>query len=71
MWKVIDQLGLLFVNFFNALKFAAYDYDARLKITKTPRERFIIWTTVIFLTMVGIFATLFLLGTITKSLLNK
>ncbi len=71
MWKIIDQIGLLLVNIFNALKFAAYDYDARLKITKTPRERLIIWTTVALLTLVGIFATLFLLGTVTKSLLNK
>jgi hypothetical protein len=71
MWKAIDQIGLLLVNIFNALKFAAFDYDAKLKITKTPRQRFIIWTTVTLLTIVGIFTILMLFGTVTRSLLNR
>ncbi len=71
MWKIIDQLGLLFVNFFNAVKFAAYDYDAKLKMSKTPRQRAIIWTVIVITTIVFVYLLLSLVGFIIKPLINR
>lgn len=39
MWKAIDKIGLILINIFKALRFAAYDYDAKLRITKTNKQR--------------------------------
>lgn len=71
MWKILDKLGVLFVNFFQALKFAAFDYDAKLKITKTPKQRAMIWFGVAFVTIVGIFTILMLIGSVVKPLINR
>lgn len=71
MWKIIDQLGLFFVNVFNALKFAAYDYDAKLKITKTPKQRFLIWFSVALLSLVSIYIFFSALVFLVKFILKK
>lgn len=71
MWKVLDKLGVLFVNFFQALKFAAFDYDAKLQITKTPKQRAMIWLGVAVVSIVGIFTVLMIFGSIIRPLLNR
>lgn len=71
MWVFLDKLGLLIVNIFNALKFAAYDYDAKLKITKTPKQRFLIWSAVILLAFIFIFSILLIIGAFVKPILKK
>ncbi|MBI3366409.1 hypothetical protein HY041_02160 [Candidatus Roizmanbacteria bacterium] len=71
MWKILDKLGFLLVNIFNAVKFAAYDYDAKLKITKTPQQRMMTWAGIIFVTAVSIFTILMMIGSVVKPFLNK
>ncbi len=71
MWKVIDKLGVLFLNFFTALKYAAYDYDAKLQITKTPKQRMMIWVEVGVVTIVGVLAILMMIGSVVKPFLNR
>jgi hypothetical protein len=71
MWKIIDKLGVFFVNFFTALKFAAFDYDARLRLTKTNRQRYIIWLTITAVTLVICYLLLFFLGQFIKNILKN
>jgi len=58
MWNVIGKLGSFFVNFFTAIKFGVYDYDFKLRATKTNNQRIVIWI-VIFITTITL-CTLFL-----------
>lgn len=60
MWKIIDKIGLFLQNIFTALKFAAFDYDATLRRTKTDKQRIIIWI-FLFTVTVGFSYTLLLL----------
>lgn len=59
------------VNFFNAVKFAVLDYDSKLKLTKTPMQRFWIWTAVTLLTAIGVYTILLLIGSLVRPLLPK
>lgn len=71
MWKVLGKLGELFLNFFTALKYAAYDYDAKLQITKTPKQRFLLWTAVVLLTFITILSVLLILGSFIRPFINR
>lgn len=70
MWVFFDKLLLFISNFFNAVKFSAFDYDAKLQLTKTPRQRVIIWSFVIAITMLVIYMFLVLLGVVIRPLLD-
>lgn len=61
MWKFIDRFGIFFVNFFTALKFAAYDYDVTLQRTKTPKQRIIIWLSIFLVALIVCYLLIFLL----------
>lgn len=54
MWKYIDKFGLFLIRFYRAIKFAVYDYDAKLKQTKTNTQRRNTWIGVVFITLLGI-----------------
>lgn len=71
MWKIIDKLGLFFVNFFNAVKFAAFDYDVSLRRTKTPRQRLIIWGIIFSIAFIVCYFILFFLGRITQAIIKN
>lgn len=71
MWKVLDKLGELFLNFFTALKYAVFDYDAKMQVTKTPKQRMLIWTAVGVLTFIAVFSALLILGSFIRPLINK
>lgn len=71
MWVFFDKLMLFLANFFNAVKFSAFDYDAKLQLTKTPRQRLIIWLFVIGITILVIYLLLTLLGVIIRPLLEN
>lgn len=70
MWKVIDKIGLFFVNLFSAIKFGVYDYDSKLRITKTNNQRIVIWITISVVGITTCFLLLFLAGKFIKTILD-
>lgn len=62
MWKIIDKIGLFLSNVFNAIKFAAFDYDVVLRRTKTPKQRLLIWIIIITVVLLVLFIILSLIG---------
>lgn len=47
MWIILDKVGYFFIKLFKATKFAVVDYDSKLKVNKSPRQRFFIWISVV------------------------
>lgn len=71
MWKAIDKFGLFLQNVFTALKFAAFDYDATLRRTKTDKQRLIIWLTIFIITITVCYLFLLLLSQSIRIIINN
>jgi uncharacterized protein HemY len=71
MWKAIDKFGLFIKNIFVAFKFAAYDYDVKLRRTKTTKQRIIIWLIILIVIVVVIYLFLLLISHSIKSVIEK
>lgn len=55
MWKIFDKITLFAMRFYKAVKFAVWDYDTKLQQTKTLRQRIIIWSFVLFITIIAVY----------------
>ncbi len=71
MWKVIDKFGLILVNIFKALKFAAYDYDAKMRLIKTDKQRIMTWIGVAFVSFILVLSIFMMIGSVISTFLNK
>ncbi len=71
MWKLFDKILLFIINFVKALRFSVLDYDDKLKVTKTPRQRAIIWTFVSVMSLAGVVILYIILRSIIEPLFNR
>jgi lipopolysaccharide/colanic/teichoic acid biosynthesis glycosyltransferase len=67
MWTIIDKIGAFFIKLIQATKFAVLEYDSQLQMTKSPRQRLLIWLTVFLLVIVGIIFLIFVLNLLLDS----
>ncbi len=52
MFAIIDRLKYYLTNISIALVDSAFEYDAKLKLTKPPLQRIIIWLSILLLLLV-------------------
>lgn len=47
VFKVIEIVRAFVMRFLQAFSFAILEYDTKLQVNKTPKERFLIWTKIV------------------------
>lgn len=57
MWTIIRYLVRFFQDLWHAAFFAAIEYDDKLKLSKTPTERFFIWLMVLGMIVIALIIT--------------
>lgn len=68
MFVIFDKLIAFFVNIIKAIKFAAYDYDAKLRMTKTSQQRPIIWAVIFLIAILILILFIIVLRTIFRQI---
>ncbi len=58
MWTIFDFLKRFAIDLFHAVFFAAIEYDDKLKLTKTPRQRATIWIIIFVIAAIFLYALL-------------
>ncbi len=59
LWNILKYF---FFRLYTAVKFAIIDYDSKLQMTKTPKQRFMIWSVIGAITLVVLYFILSISG---------
>lgn len=62
MWTVINYIKRFVLDLVFSIRFAALEYDDKLRLTKTPRERLIIWIVILTISLVVLYFVVRFLG---------
>jgi hypothetical protein len=54
VFAAVNAIKLFLWKLYKAVVFAVLDYDAQLQLTKTPRQRLIIWSAVTLISITGV-----------------
>jgi len=55
MWTVINFLKRFVLDLVWSIKFAAFEYDDKLRLTKTPRQRILIWIVILTISLAALY----------------
>jgi uncharacterized membrane protein YwzB len=68
MWTAIHFIVRFFQDLWHAAFFSALEYDDKLKLTKTPQQRFLIWFMVVVFIIIGCMVLIMFIRTAVESM---